>query len=232
MLFEALAGLVFQISGKFGGNYSVMYGLFHAYSANVFLRTSRFVLSSSVCNFSTPLWRRSFQCDAVKTLNLKFLLTRFRVQCYSTRKASGIKSPSKKKVDGKPKPALMKEERDSFFVVRKGDLVGVYKSLSDCQAQVGSSICDPPVSVYKGYSMPKDTVEYLLSSGLKNALYSIRAADLTEELFGTLLPCPFQETPESKSLSNDPRKNVKLDHHLEIETVISGVSGCSGGNSL
>lgn len=42
----------------------------------------------------------------------------------------------------------------------------------------------------------------------------------------------WQEAPESKSLSNDPRKNVKLDHHLEIETVISGVSGCSSGNSL
>lgn len=53
-------------------------------------------------------------------------------------------------------------------------------------------ICDPPVSVYKGYSMPKDTEEYLLSCGLKNALYSIRAADLTESLFGALVPCPFQ----------------------------------------
>lgn len=53
-------------------------------------------------------------------------------------------------------------------------------------------ICDPPVSVYKGYSMPKDTEEYLLSCGLKNALYSIRAADLTEGLFGALVPCPFQ----------------------------------------
>lgn len=53
-------------------------------------------------------------------------------------------------------------------------------------------ICDPPVSVYKGYAMPKDTEDYLLSCGLKNALYSIRAADLTEDLFGTLVPCPFQ----------------------------------------
>lgn len=40
--------------------------------------------------------------------------------------------------------------------------------------------------------MPKDTEEYLLSCGLKNALYSIRAADLTESLFGALVPCPFQ----------------------------------------
>lgn len=40
--------------------------------------------------------------------------------------------------------------------------------------------------------MAKDAKDYLLSRGLKNALYSIRAADLTEELFGTLMPCPFQ----------------------------------------
>ncbi|KAL6562600.1 hypothetical protein OROGR_003607 [Orobanche gracilis] len=33
----------------------------------------------------------------------------------------------------------MKDDREAFFVVRKGDLVGVYKSLSDCQAQVGTS---------------------------------------------------------------------------------------------
>ncbi|GLT53019.1 hypothetical protein SLA2020_263180 [Shorea laevis] len=39
---------------------------------------------------------------------------------------------------------VMEQEKDAFFVVRKGDIVGVYKSLTDCQAQVGSSICDPP----------------------------------------------------------------------------------------
>ncbi|KAK1423035.1 hypothetical protein QVD17_18328 [Tagetes erecta] len=88
---------------------------------------------------------------------------------------------------------MLGEEKNAFFVVRKGDLVGVYKNLNDCQAQVGSSVCDPPVSVYKGYTMPKEAEEYMISCGLKNALYSIRAADLTEELFGTLVACPFQQ---------------------------------------
>ncbi|WMV07024.1 hypothetical protein MTR67_000409, partial [Solanum verrucosum] len=102
----------------------------------------------------------------------------------------------------------MKEERDGFFVVKKGDIVGVYRNLGDCQTQVGSSICDPPVSVYKGYSMPKDTEEYLLSCGLKNALYSIRAADLTESLFGALVPCPFQHQSSSKGGASEhtPKK--------------------------
>ncbi|KAI7756974.1 hypothetical protein M8C21_001526 [Ambrosia artemisiifolia] len=86
----------------------------------------------------------------------------------------------------------LKTADEGFFVVRKGDLVGVYNNLLDCQAQVGSSVCDPPVSVYKGYTMPMETEAYLLSRGLKNALYSIRAVDLTEGLFGSLVPCPFQ----------------------------------------
>lgn len=34
----------------------------------------------------------------------------------------------------------MGEERDAFYVVRKGDMIGVYKSLSDCQAQAGSTV--------------------------------------------------------------------------------------------
>ncbi|KAL9667930.1 hypothetical protein QQ045_002299 [Rhodiola kirilowii] len=59
--------------------------------------------------------------------------------------------------------ALMGDEKDEFFVVRKGDLIGVFNNLNDCHAQVGSTICDPPVSVYKGHSMWKDTAEYLAS---------------------------------------------------------------------
>ncbi|XP_073269313.1 uncharacterized protein [Primulina huaijiensis] len=106
----------------------------------------------------------------------------------------------------------MKDDREAFFVVRKGNLIGVYKSLSDCQAQVGTSICDRPVSVYKGYSMPKDAEKYLLSCGLVNALYSIRASDLTEELFGTLVPCPIQEAVGPMLTSNDSSiKHFKLD---------------------
>ncbi|XP_022887585.1 uncharacterized protein LOC111403348 isoform X1 [Olea europaea var. sylvestris] len=97
------------------------------------------------------------------------------------------------------------KDGEAFFAVRKGDLIGVYKNLTDCQAQVGSSICDPPVSVYKGCSIPKNTEKYLLSCGLKNALYSIRASDLTEELFGTLAPCSVQQLAASRGeTSSEP----------------------------
>ncbi|XP_076909023.1 uncharacterized protein LOC143601367 [Bidens hawaiensis] len=136
---------------------------------------------------------------------------------------------------------MLGEDKNAFFVVRKGDIVGVYKTLNDCQPQVGSSVCDPPVSVYKGYTMPKEAEEYMISCGLKNALYSIKAADLTQELFGNLEACPFQQphfalgepssdhmskrrfqedlgsqTPDGfglASMSGDPaRKQAKLEH--------------------
>lgn len=104
-------------------------------------RTIRFIRKSSVC-ISYPVWRtKSFDFDAIKPLNFEFASTRYGVQCYATR-SSSVKSPpkNKKKKEGKLKPVVLKEDKDSFFVVRKGDLVGVYKNLSDCQAQVGSSV--------------------------------------------------------------------------------------------
>lgn len=36
--------------------------------------------------------------------------------------------------------ASMAEEGDAFYVVRKGDIIGVYKNLRDCQNQAGSSV--------------------------------------------------------------------------------------------
>ncbi|KAL3501232.1 hypothetical protein ACH5RR_035681 [Cinchona calisaya] len=109
----------------------------------------------------------------------------------------------------------MKEEKEAFFVARKGDIVGVYKSLTDCQAQVGSSICDPPVSVFKGHAMPKDAEKYLLSCGLKNALYSVKTDDLTEGLFGTLSPCgpsSFQLPSSSRGETSSELVSKKRPH--------------------
>uniref|UniRef100_A0A175YIH9 RNase H type-1 domain-containing protein n=1 Tax=Daucus carota subsp. sativus TaxID=79200 RepID=A0A175YIH9_DAUCS len=197
--------------------------LFHAYSATLLLRSSRFVYKSSTCWFSTISFKRRHEYDALKSVNLDFLLTRFGVRCYATRRVKGSKSKSvSEKVELKSKVAMVKEE---FFVVRKGDLVGVYKNFSDCQAQVGSSICDPPVSVYKGQAMPKDAETYLLSCGLKNALYSIRAADLTEGLFGTLVACPFLEPSQSRGETPSdvlPRKRLQelLGPEISINLII------------
>ncbi|XP_016652483.1 PREDICTED: uncharacterized protein LOC103343275 [Prunus mume] len=67
------------------------------------------------------------------------------------------------------------------------------QALGDYQAQLSSSIFDTPISVYKGYSLPKDTEEYLGSCGLTNAIYTIAAADLKDDIFGKFMHCPFQD---------------------------------------
>ncbi|KAL2543125.1 RNase H family protein [Abeliophyllum distichum] len=173
-----------------------MYSLFHACSSAILWRSSLFVMKSPICRFYAPSWKTGFQHAGTRTVNSEFLLTRFWVRRYSSKRSRA--GSTKRNLDPTP---VMKDDKESFFVVRKGDIVGVYKNLSDCQAQVGSSICDPPVSVYKGCSMPKDTEKYLLSCGVRNALYSIRASDLTGDLFGTLVACPF---PQHTSARGEP----------------------------
>eukprot|EP00261_Vitis_vinifera_P034785 XP_019076028.1 PREDICTED: uncharacterized protein LOC100255243 isoform X3 [Vitis vinifera] len=210
-------------SGPLGQNYSVMNCLPHvsSYYSAILSKTSRFIAKSSLYGCSTSSWKINFENANVKTNNLELMLTRFRVQSYSSR-GRGAKSQSQK-LESKP---VMEEEKDAFFVVRKGDVVGVYKTFSDCQAQVGSSICDPPVSVYKGYYLPKDTEEYLVSRGLRNALYTIRAADLKEDLFGKLMPCAFQGAVESRPITTDPLKeHIKLDR-VEAQALFSDCRSC------
>ncbi|KAJ9135268.1 hypothetical protein P3X46_032474 [Hevea brasiliensis] len=147
----------------------------------------------------------------------------------------------------------MEEEKDAFYVVRKGDVVGIYKNLKDCQAQAGSSVCNPSVSVFKGYGLPKEAEEYLVSQGLKNATYSIYATDVQSDLFGKLVPCPFQQPASSggkavhkvsqpkrfqevrgsvevigsASISTTPQKlHLKFDNHLETKVMSSICSSC------
>lgn len=166
-----------------------------SYSASILLKSARSIVGSSFYGRCSNLsWKRSTNhYPGVKSIDLgSSVIARFGfVQCYSSKRSSSRKRKSC------PEP-VMQDEKDAFFVVRKGDIVGVYKNLSECQAQVGFSITDPPVSVYKGYSLPKDAEEHLISRGLQNALYTIKASDLKDDLFGTLEPCPFQEPSSSK----------------------------------
>ncbi|MED6198968.1 hypothetical protein PIB30_119022 [Stylosanthes scabra] len=160
-----------------------------------------------------------------------FLLARFPSPCccYSSSSSSAKKGRKKKVVERETVASVMEhDENDAFFVVRKGDVVGVYNSLTDCQSQVGSSVCDPPVSVYKGYSLTKDTENYLVSRGLKNALYTIRAADLTEDLFGTLVPCPFKDPAsiERATSSKDVSKKRSVEM-LGVDNVVTGMTSIS-----
>lgn len=110
----------------------MMNSLFNAYFSALVPRASRVVVRSAISGFSSPSWKRSFQYVGIRAANLEYLLTRNRCQCYSSKSSSKKKKSEKKSV--------MKDDKEAFFVVRKGDIVGVYKSLSDCQAQVGSSV--------------------------------------------------------------------------------------------
>ncbi|XP_014508246.1 uncharacterized protein LOC106767806 [Vigna radiata var. radiata] len=87
----------------------------------------------------------------------------------------------------------MAEEKDAFYVVKKRNVVGIYKSFSDIQALLTSSVSSDSLSIYKGYSLPKKTEEYLVAHGLKGAPYSISAANVNERLFGSLHACPYQD---------------------------------------
>ncbi|GAA0164018.1 RNA processing factor [Lithospermum erythrorhizon] len=220
-----------------------MNSLFHACNSCILLRTGNAVLRNSVIGFSAHSLRRtSFQNAGVKTVDLDFFLARFRVQCYASKskRPSGSSSSQQK---AEPEP-VMKEEKDAFFVVRKGDLVGVYKTLTECQSQVGTSVCNPPVSVYKGHSMSKDTEEYLTSCGLKNALYSIRAKDLTGDLFGNLVPCSFQLPSSSGGETSAERMMRKRSHDtmwseyaqrsctLEFDGASKGNPGQAGAGAI
>lgn len=99
----------------------------------------------------------------------------------------------------------MADEKDAFYVVRKGDIVGVYKNYSDFQPL----LYGPNVAVFKGYGLPKAAEEFLASHGLNNAIYSIGAADVQSQLFGQLVTCPFQQPPSSndKAGTRSPAEN-------------------------
>ncbi|XP_075474997.1 uncharacterized protein LOC142505772 isoform X1 [Primulina tabacum] len=141
----------------------------------------------------------------------------------------------------------MGDEKDAFYVVRKGNSVGVYKSISDLQSVLRSSVNDPSVSVFKGFGLSKEAEEYLSSHGLGNAIYSINASDVHDDLFGQLVTCPFREPNYSKdkaasknhlekrpqqevtgsaSFVNHHLKSSKLDNFLQVQPVSSYCSSC------
>ncbi|XP_026422030.1 uncharacterized protein LOC113318118 isoform X3 [Papaver somniferum] len=181
---------------------TMMNSFLQASSAAVFSKT---ITRNPLLGFSnsSSSWITRVKYACIKTTSLDNMFMRFGVQYYSSavRKSSSRKS---KKLG----PEAVVVEKEAFYVVRKGDVVGVYKSLIDCQAQVGS-VCDPSVSVFKGYSLPKETEEYLCSRGLRNAVYTLSAVDVKEDLFEKLVPCPFEDINGSTIQIAGPSKISK-----------------------
>lgn len=119
----------------------------------------------------------------------------------------------------------MAEEKDAFYVVKKGDVVGIYKSFSDIQPLLVSSASGESVSIYKGYSLPQKSEEYLASHGLKGAPYSISAANVHEGLFGRLAACPYQDPYPSGGRAFDVSSSSRnLQGAIQFDTSAAGSS--------
>lgn len=129
----------------------------------------------------------------------------------------------------------MEEEKDAVYIVRKGDVIAIYKSLSECQAQTGTSVCNPSTSVYKRNGLSKEAEEFLASHGLKNPTYAINASYVKEDLFGELLPCPFQEPYSSREkmvVNDSPSKRSQEQLHSNIIKPSSSKGGTFAEESL
>ncbi|PHT83309.1 hypothetical protein T459_11752 [Capsicum annuum] len=87
----------------------------------------------------------------------------------------------------------MVDEKDTFYVMHKGNVIAVYKNLSDLQALLRSFVSEPAINVYKGYHLAKQSEEYLASHSLKNAMYFMDFSDVRDDLLGIPMPCPFQQ---------------------------------------
>lgn len=88
-------------------------------------------------------WRTEFVLlnARIGSISLGSDLTACHARLYSSGRGnkSGNRGSSRlqRKLESEP---VIELEKNAFYVVRKGDVVGVYGSLSDCQAQVGSSV--------------------------------------------------------------------------------------------
>ncbi|XP_024994804.1 uncharacterized protein LOC112528110 isoform X4 [Cynara cardunculus var. scolymus] len=189
-----------------------MNSLFNACSTALFARTTSGLVARCLSRgFINVSWRQRVDHHvAIITAENGFLLTRFRASCYSTRKASSVGKSKTRKSDSKLEK-MLGEEKNAFFVVRKGDLVGVYKNLSDCQAQVGSS--------QPHFSLGEPSSDHMSKRRFQEVLGS-----QTGEAFGLT------------SMSSDPaRKHAKLEHLATQalsanRTCILEFDGASKGN--
>ncbi|XP_038906129.1 uncharacterized protein LOC120092011 isoform X3 [Benincasa hispida] len=109
----------------------------------------------------------------------------------------------------------MEGDKDAYYVVQKGDVFGFYRSLKELKAQAGRLIFDPNATIYKGYHLSKEAELYLASHGLQSATYSISAANVTKDLFGKLLACPYEAYVGARVSAESPKQEIIWDHGFE-----------------
>lgn len=135
MLFHNAFSSTFSPSKQYLIRHSVMncFSQLSSYTAAVVGTTVRLIANRSLhrcCSFPTKS-----QFQGINSFYSDFVFT---TRCYSTKKAR--KSGSSRLHKAEPEPPAMEQEKDAFYVVRKGDVVGIYSSLAESQAQVGSSV--------------------------------------------------------------------------------------------
>jgi len=109
-----------------------------SFTSTILARTTQFVANRSLPHtFSFPIKSHH---SRVTSFRSQFVLTTVVTRCYSTKKVRKTGSSKLAKVEAETTMDQEQNERDAFYVVRKGDVVGIYNSLSDSQAQVGSSV--------------------------------------------------------------------------------------------
>ena len=110
---------------------------FSSYVAAEFRTSSHFARTGSYICSSGP-WKTKFEhSTCIARLSLRSALITFHACLYSSGR--GSKSGSRNSSRLQPKlesESVMELEKNAFYVVRIGDVVGVYTSMSDCQAQV------------------------------------------------------------------------------------------------
>lgn len=110
------------------------FSLLSSYTAAAVGSAARLITNRSphCCSFPTLLEFRG-----IRSFRSEFVFT---TRCFSTKKGRKTGSSSSGLRKAEPEAPVMEKEKDAFYVVRKGDIVGIYNSLADSQAQVGSSV--------------------------------------------------------------------------------------------
>ncbi|XP_024024296.1 uncharacterized protein LOC21387032 isoform X2 [Morus notabilis] len=110
---------------------------------------------------------------------------------------------------------------------------GSLRNILSCEASFAAfhsvHACDPSISVYKGYNMPKDAEDFLCSHGLKNACYSVCVNDVKDGLFGklgSLVACPYQEPESFEVEASDDSSPERWQEAIKLME-IAETAGCS-----
>ncbi|ERM99686.1 uncharacterized protein LOC18427722 isoform X2 [Amborella trichopoda] len=182
------------------------------WTSHLIQKTSSLFFCSSFC----PIWTHSrgpsFAPKGIAAVNERD------VRCFSVK---SLRKPTTAAVSSATRQQLPPgedEENKPFYVVRKGNITGIYKTLDDCR----SLVYDPSCNVFKGFCLQKEVEDYLTARGLKSPSFSVSSTDVTDDFLGTLVPlgtaipcqnqvpCQNQESNEQFSSTKVRSKKSKL----------------------